>query len=47
MHSVVVQPRSSIRVIVDGNVAADHPELVFTVPIASGDALGEDALVAI
>ena len=30
----------------DGNAATDHPELVFTVPLAIGDVLGADALGA-
>src|ERR1700728_1035675 len=46
MHALDVQPTSSIRVIVDGNEATDHPELVFTVPTANGDVFGEVALAA-
>src|ERR1019366_6630248 len=45
MHAVDVQPTSSIRVIEDGNEATDHPELVFAMPAATGDAFGEVALV--
>jgi hypothetical protein len=45
MHALDVQLTLSIRVMEDGNEATDHPELVFTMPVATGDAPGEVALV--
>jgi hypothetical protein len=47
IHALVVQPRSSIRVMLDGKDATDQPELVFAMPSATGDTLGAVALVAV
>ena len=45
MHALEVHPTCSIRVIEDGNEAIDQPELVFAIPVATGDTLGDVVLV--
>ena len=45
MHAVVVQATSSIRVMDVGKDATDQPELVLAMPVATGAAFGEVALV--
>jgi len=47
MHALELQSASSTRVIVDGKAATAHPEPVFTIPDAAGDALGEAVLVGV
>jgi hypothetical protein len=47
IHALVVQSTPSIPVMVDGKDATDQPELVFARPSATGDTLGEVALVAV
>jgi len=47
MQAPVVQSTSSIRVIVEGNVATDHPELVSAMASAWGEVLGEVELAGV
>jgi hypothetical protein len=47
MHALVVQPTPSISVSAAGKVATDQPVLVFTIPVASGEAAGDVELAGI
>jgi len=47
MQAPEVHPTPSIRVIVEGNDATDHPVLVLTMPVAVGDDAGAAELAAV
>ena len=47
MQALELQPTPSIWLSVVGKVGTDQPELVFTMPAASGDAAGDVELAAV